>query len=78
MRSAISSAAQEGAFPPLPPLPAGPTGALSEDGRDLQPAAEIMDYESQSRHSQSEHASASARAAAAAAAAGSLVASAAE
>ena len=56
MRSVSSSAVQEGALPP--PYPAGATGALSRDGRDLQILAEVMDYESQSRHSQSEHAAA--------------------
>ncbi len=58
MRSARSSPAQEGALPP--PFPAGPTGALSKNDSDLQIAAEVMDYESQSRHRQSEHASDSA------------------
>lgn len=75
MRSARSSAAQEGALPP--PFPAGPTGAMSENGIDRQIAAELMYYEPQSRHSQSSMLR-TALARAAAAAAGPLVALAAE
>lgn len=43
MRSASSSAAQEGALPP--PFHAGSTGALSQDHRELKFAAEAMHHD---------------------------------